>query len=189
MSEQRDTKQLLMNKSQELFQKKDFDKISVDEICREAGVTKGAFYHYFTSKYDIPVQQYRMIQNEFYSDYEKNSSLDVAERLRHAIMWYSEYCNEDTLNIFTNYHKVMINYNKNRILRRIEIESRVFEELFNIGIAEGVFNDTLKVDFQCEMITRFIFSLLFDWVIFKGGVDLKRELEYLYNNIIHAVKS
>ena len=188
MNDQRDTKQLLMQKSQELFQKKDFDKISVDEICRETGVTKGAFYHYFTSKYDIPVQQYRMIQNEFYVDYENNSRLPVTDRLKLAIMWYSNYCNEGTLNIFTNYHKVMINYNKNRILRRIEIESRVFEELLNIGVAEKVFKSSIKIDFQCEMITRFISSLLFDWVIFKGGVDLKNELEYLYNNIIHTIQ-
>lgn len=33
-----------------LFSSRGYNKASVDEICREAGISKGAFYHHFKSK-------------------------------------------------------------------------------------------------------------------------------------------
>ncbi|MPN20894.1 hypothetical protein SDC9_168273 [bioreactor metagenome] len=75
-------------------------------------------------------------------------------------MWYADYCTEDKLNIITNYHRVMINSDKNKVLRRIEIETKVFSEILSVGVAEKVFRDDINTVFYSEMISRFIFSLL-----------------------------
>lgn len=186
-ADQRDTKQLLLDISEQLFAKKDFDRVSVDEICREAGVTKGAFYHYFSSKYDIPLHQYRNIQNAFYKNYEKNLLSDTLDRFISAILWYADYCTEDKINLFTNYYRVMINYDKNRILRKIEIETRVFREILAVGTSDGTFRSDIKIEFYAEMITRFIASLLLDWTIFKGAINLKRELDFLMANMLEVL--
>lgn len=47
------TKLFILQAFQKLVQKKSFDKITVDNICREAQVGRTTFYRYFTDKYDI----------------------------------------------------------------------------------------------------------------------------------------
>jgi AcrR family transcriptional regulator len=133
------TKQLLLDISMQLFNRYGFDNVPVDKICDAAGVTKGSFYHHFVSKYDIPVQQYRAVQEAFYTDYEESYCLDVAERFRRAVMWYAQYCTLDKLNIFAMYYKVIMNSPKSKVLRKIEIESKVYREILTVGAAEGLF--------------------------------------------------
>jgi AcrR family transcriptional regulator len=187
-SDSKDTKKRLIEISSTLFASKGFNRVTIDEICAEAGLTKGSFYHHFSSKYDIPVQQYRMIQSEFFSDYEESYDLNFEERFKRAILWYGNYCTEDKVNVFINYHRVMMNYDKNRILRKIEIESKVFTDLLSQGIEKKIFRSDIDVDFSSHMLSRYISSLLLDWAIFKGAFDLAGELEKLHDHIVVDLK-
>ncbi len=184
---QQDTKKLLLQISTELFNEKNFDDVSINEICHRAGVTKGAFYHYFSSKYDITIQQYREIQELFFLDYQNNVNLPVQERFYKVIMWYSEYCSMDNITIFRNYYKAMLNTDKSRLMRKIEMNTKVLKELIVQGQAVGLFRKNINVAFYTEMISRFVFSLVLDWTIFNGKIDLQKELAYLYRNIVNML--
>ena len=45
-----ETKSKIMESAIKLFSNKGFNSASVDDICAEAGISKGAFYHHFESK-------------------------------------------------------------------------------------------------------------------------------------------
>lgn len=59
----RHNKELVIAKGMELFWEKGFHYLGVDEICRETGMTKGAFYNSFKSK-----EQFLLITLESYGD-------------------------------------------------------------------------------------------------------------------------
>ncbi|AMM53950.1 TetR/AcrR family transcriptional regulator [Pyrococcus kukulkanii] len=48
-----DTREKLLHSAKKLFARKGFDRVTVDEIVRDAGVAKGTFYLYFKRKEDI----------------------------------------------------------------------------------------------------------------------------------------
>lgn len=48
-----DTKQKLIDTALELIWKSSYGSVSVDDICKAAGVKKGSFYHFFPSKLDL----------------------------------------------------------------------------------------------------------------------------------------
>lgn len=48
-----DTRQHLMQIATELIWQSNYDNVGIAEICKQAGVTKGAFYHHFISKADL----------------------------------------------------------------------------------------------------------------------------------------
>lgn len=48
-----DTKENIMNESFRQFIDRSYHKVSIDSICAELGVSKGAVFHYFNSKYDL----------------------------------------------------------------------------------------------------------------------------------------
>ena len=50
-----DTKQRLLDTARDLFYARSYEDVGVQEICQEAGVKKGSFYHFFPSKRDLTV--------------------------------------------------------------------------------------------------------------------------------------
>lgn len=70
-----DSKQKLIETALELIWLESYNAVSVDEICKKAGVQKGSFYHYFPSKahlaletMDDCVQQHIFKYDELFSD-------------------------------------------------------------------------------------------------------------------------
>ncbi|MDY6083750.1 MAG: helix-turn-helix domain-containing protein [Dialister sp.] len=47
------TKGRILKAARELINSRSFDRVSVEDITREAGVAKGTFYHYFTTKEEL----------------------------------------------------------------------------------------------------------------------------------------
>ena len=47
------TKSSILKAAATCFAEKGYDKTDVDEICRKANLTKGAFYHHFSSKQEL----------------------------------------------------------------------------------------------------------------------------------------
>ena len=48
-----ETRTKIMESAVKLFSTQGFNKASVDDICGEAGISKGAFYHHFKSKQEL----------------------------------------------------------------------------------------------------------------------------------------
>jgi len=53
MTEQLDTRTRLLNTALQLIWANSYGRVSVEEICEEAGAKKGSFYHFFKSKAEL----------------------------------------------------------------------------------------------------------------------------------------
>ncbi|MBP8640660.1 MAG: TetR/AcrR family transcriptional regulator [Oscillospiraceae bacterium] len=51
--EKNSTKILLFNTAMGLFRKNGYDNVTIQQICKQANVTRNAFYYYFESKEDL----------------------------------------------------------------------------------------------------------------------------------------
>ena len=59
------TKEKLLNISVRLIREKGYDQVKLTDICKEAGVSIGAFYHHFKNKADIVQELYAQCDEVF----------------------------------------------------------------------------------------------------------------------------
>jgi AcrR family transcriptional regulator len=60
------TREKIMKTAFTLFIEKSYSKVSIDEIARSAGVSKGAIFHYFKSKYELAKDSLFFVINEMW---------------------------------------------------------------------------------------------------------------------------
>lgn len=82
--EKMDTRSRVMQVARALFWKGGYSSVSVDDICEAAGVRKGSFYHFFSSKADLLVAAMEEDKSAFLAEVQAACGPDLPplERLR-----------------------------------------------------------------------------------------------------------
>jgi AcrR family transcriptional regulator len=66
-----DTRKNIVNESFRQFIDRSYHKVSIDNICSELGISKGAVFHYFNSKYDLACESLLQGFNKLWSPHLK----------------------------------------------------------------------------------------------------------------------
>jgi len=138
-------RQRIIDAASKLYVKKGFKATSIDEIAEEAGVTLPVAYQYIKNKSEIM----RLIMEDMLNIFRENliSQLkgigDPEEKLRIAISLYFRMLDQQQDKVLLMYQKSssLDKPSKSKIME-MEVElSRIFGEIIEDGIKEGIFKD------------------------------------------------
>lgn len=135
-------RQKLVELSSELFLKNGYENTSVNDILKAAGISKGAMYHYFTSKEDIldAVVDYAMIlQGEQINAIVSDPNLSALEKLEKLLFSDTKPREEimPVVQLMQTGSKSLIYYITKEEAKKRSIP--VFTSVIKQGIEEGVF--------------------------------------------------
>ena len=85
-------KQKLIDTACRLWREKSYNEVSVSQICKACGVTKGSFYYYFDAKSDILTACYRSLCDKYQTDALKKCMLtdSCIEKIRILLDIYNQ---------------------------------------------------------------------------------------------------
>jgi len=91
-----DTKERLVASAARLWHAKRYADVGVSEICAEAGVKKGSFYHFFPSKQDLTLaalDRFIEIFNHEFSKAARDPEIPAVDRIQQVFeLMYSQQC-------------------------------------------------------------------------------------------------
>ncbi|QQO07382.1 TetR/AcrR family transcriptional regulator [Breznakiella homolactica] len=153
-----------------LIKRNGFEQTGVSDICREAGVSTGAFYHYFKSKQDILFELYIRADRFF----ERNvdawvRSRDPAVQVMEYMALYIHFVRLEGVDITRN----LYNPGNTLFLKQDRSMLTLLEGIISRGQEKGAISKRLGPP---EWV-RFIFSVLrglaLDWALYKGAYDIE----------------
>lgn len=97
---------ILLETGRKLFWKYGFKRVSVDEICREAGISKMTFYRCFENKAELARTIYLQIINEGVEKFDDilEDETSVAEKLRQILLLKLEGTNDVSHEFITDFY-------------------------------------------------------------------------------------
>jgi AcrR family transcriptional regulator len=177
-----DTRRKIYTTALRLFYAKGYDKVTVDDICKKVGVSKGAFYDHFKSKDQVIVDLFLKVADQIYAkfvstelDSQKNS-LEKLFLLGMKAVDYSKSVGMDTLIVS---YRAQINLNKRAgpIASEKRTIFKIVQKLVEEGQASGEIRTDLSRDDITRIIVRYFRGIVYNWCAVKGRYDLKKETE------------
>lgn len=177
-----ETKAKIFSAAKHILQKKGYEQLSIKNICEEAGVSNGSFYHHFKTKDDL-LSYYIEEQPSINPDL-----LDLPsdeEEARKTIIYvyinYVHYCEELGVEFMSNYYTPK-NQSLNPLIRTerpypIVTVQNYLQKCMNAGIIHPAHSlDEITTDIRMIVIGN-----VFEWCLKEGNADfeenMKRSLE------------
>ena len=169
-----------------------YDYLTVQNICKLAGVTTGAFYHHFRSKDDILC----LFLNKGYEAFIENRNVCLPEdplaRLTELCVLYAAHNESNGVEFVSNYYST-----KNKSLNTIGLSP---EDMYVSSNYRARYDSLMAAreagqipaDTDCVSLNEDICSLtkgiIFDWCLSNGGFDLTSRIRRMVDRFMSTYR-
>lgn len=148
----------LVSVASRLFAEHGYEGTSVQAVVAAAGVTKGALYHYFSSKEDLLHEIYGRVLRLQTAHLEElaDADLPVAERVHAAaadVVRTSVDNLDDTVIFFRSLHQLSEDKRQ-----QVRAERRRYHERFRALVAEGQEDASFRRDVPADLVVDYFFG-------------------------------
>ncbi len=186
------TQKALYDAASTLMHDYGYDYLTVQNICKLAGVTTGAFYHHFHSKDDILC----LFLNKGYEAFIENRNVCLPEdplaRLTELCVLYAAHNESNGVEFVSNYYST-----KNKSLNTIGLSP---EDMYVSSNYRARYDSLMAAreagqipaDTDCVSLNEDICSLtkgiIFDWCLSNGGFDLTRRIRRMVDRFMSTYR-
>ena len=169
-----ETKNKIFQAAKRILQKKGYEALSIKNICEEAGVSNGSFYHHFKTKDDL-LSYYIEDQPKIDPDLlELPDSVDgVKEGIIQVYMNYVKYCRDLGVEFMSEYYDT-----KNQALNaaiRMERPYPIVTVQNYVEKAEqaGIVSLNVSIEEFTTDIRMIVIGNVFEWCVKHGEADFE----------------
>lgn len=172
------TKQKILDISLRIMREKGYDQMQVSHICKEAGVSVGAFYHHFPSKEDIIIEAYKEV-DEYFTDYVIPVLKDVepSERIIQYIGYQAKYAADKGYELMSQVYKTQIFNGNSFFVSSSRVLPQGLKQIILEGQERQQFRQDLSAEFVTRQLLRFSRGIIYDWCVHQGTYELVEEME------------
>jgi TetR/AcrR family fatty acid metabolism transcriptional regulator len=182
-----ETKNRIYAAAIELMDRKGFEKITIADISRKAGVSVGAFYHYFKSKNDILAEIFRKA-DDYYSTQVLPRLNSNTKSVPDLIVEYFDHYAKFNLGSGVEMTQQLFNPKIKFFIKKSRPMLTILQDL----ISKGQEKQQIRKDATPEEISRFLFILargiVFEWSLYDGRYDLRATMRKYIEVLVSTLR-
>ena len=186
-----ETKKRIYESALELFKRDGFDT-SVDSIVELAGVSKGAFYVHYESKFSLIIDYVNTLDLD-YEDYFSALPSDIKPSIK-LILLTEKITNVIIHNI--GFDLIRLIYEA-QITKTINTDAQlsynrklyqIYQQVIKVGVEQGEFKEIIDIDSVSKHFIMSIRGMTYEWCIRFPNFDLKDEILKHFELLLSGIK-
>ena len=184
----KETKERIFQAAKRILQKSGYEELSIKNICEEAGVSNGSFYHHFKTKDDL-LSYYIEDQPSIDPDrleLPKNKD-DAKETIIHVYLNYVKYCKELGVEFMAGYYTPHNQALNPTIRTERPYPIVTVQHYLERALEANAIQLNLKIEEITTDIRMIVIGNVFEWAMRNGDADfegnMRRSLSHYLDSI------
>ena len=176
----RQTERNILQAALTLMRERGFDKVSIRDICKQAGITTGAFYHHFPSKESLLNKGFAPLDGYMEAALRGHEADEPAERLGHILSAYARFMEEEGGELTGRYYVRRITDPTTQSMDSSRYTLRAMVECFRQAQREGILASGRSPEWVADFCYRHFRGVVIDWVLHNYSYRLLPKMEEDY---------
>ncbi len=178
----RQTEQAILRSALELSRVKSFDKVSIRDICRRAGITTGAFYHHFASKEDLLSRGFSPLDTYMEEALRGHEDEPPVDRLWRILSAYAHFTEEQGTELVARYYARRLSTPSAASMDPTRFTLRAMLDCLREAEEQGLLAGGQSAEWVADFLFRHFRGMVIDWILHRGSYPLlpKLEQDYLF---------
>ena len=184
----KETKERIFQAAKRILQKSGYEELSIKNICEEAGVSNGSFYHHFKTKDDL-LSYYIEDQPSIDPDrleLPKNKE-NAKETIIHVYLNYVKYCKELGVEFMAGYYTPHNQALNPTIRTERPYPIVTVQHYLERALGANAIQLNLKIEEITTDIRMIVIGNVFEWAMRNGDADfegnMRRSLSHYLDSI------
>lgn len=185
----KETKERIFQAAKQILKKKGYEELSIKNICEEAGVSNGSFYHHFKTKDDLLsyyIEEQPSVRPELLT-LPQNAS-EAQKAIVQVYLNYVGYCRKLGVEFMAGYYTP-----KNQALNPASRTERPYpivtvQEYVERAVSAGKIRLDVSIEEFTTDVRMIVIGNVFEWCLRNGQADfegnMSRSLERYLNGVI-----
>ena len=174
------TQTRILQAARRLVKRQSWEATKIKEICTEAGVSIGAFYHHFASKQELMNRAFLLFDDTLGENLPEQSGSPL-EAVKEVLLVQTAFVVSEAGSIITEYYKnILMDKSRSAVNSERAYYRRV---LVCVENAQPHFRNDLEPTYIAELLIKFVRGCLIDWCLHDCGYDVveraEKELDFL----------
>ena len=184
----KETERRILNAALDLMRDRGFDKVSIRDICKEAGITTGAFYHHFSSKEALLESGFAPLDDYMAGALAGHEEEPPDLRLWRILSAYAKFM-EQSGELIGRYYQRRIAEPGTRSMDATRYTLRAMLDCFRQAEGEGLLRPEHPPEWVADFCFRHFRGVVIDWALHQYSYPLlpKMQEDYkLFATIFHT---
>ena len=184
----KETKERIFQAAKRILQKSGYEELSIKNICEEAGVSNGSFYHHFKTKDDL-LSYYIEDQPSIDPDrleLPKNKE-DAKETIIHVYLNYVKYCKELGVEFMAGYYTPHNQALNPTIRTERPYPIVTVQHYLERALGANAIQLNLKIEEITTDIRMIVIGNVFEWAMRNGDADVEGNMRRSLSHYLDSI--
>ncbi len=186
--ERHSTKDKILEVARKLAIEKGLDNLTIREICKEAGISVGAFYHHFVSKEEMVEDSFLIYDNKLYSKLDQYDKSKPLASLKKLLMDQVIFVSSFPYQLVVEYYRAILSSSSKKAIDEERTYYRAVDYFVGLAIEKGEFSSEYTKDYLTNYFIKHVRGNLIHWCMNPNNINVVEQTSFEIDQLFYLFK-